>query len=90
MSGEKAFYTKTMADIYMDQNNFAKAAEIYRYLLGHEPDNKDFTNALSAIEEKMKAQALDNLSLLFGKWIDLLLKQDVQKRLRKLITLLER
>jgi len=84
MSGDKAFYTKTMADIYVDQNNFEKAAEIYRYLLEHDPDNRVFSSALSEIEEKLNVQAADNLALLFGKWMDLLLKQEAQKKLRKL------
>jgi hypothetical protein len=84
MSGDKAFYTKTMADIYVDQNNFVKAAEIYRYLLGNEPDNKDFAGTLSAIEEKLNSQVTEELALLFGKWINLLFKQDMQKKLKKL------
>ncbi len=84
MSGDKAFYTKTMADIYVDQNNFEKAAEIYRYLIGHEPDNKDLTSALSAIEEQLDVQRSEDLALLFGNWIDLLFKQDMQKKLKKL------
>ncbi len=90
MSGDKDFYTRTMADIYIDQNNFEKAAEIYRYLLENEPDNKEFAGALITLDEKLKVEAAEDLALLFGKWMDLLLKLDAQKKLRKLKRRVER
>jgi hypothetical protein len=72
-----------MAKVYIDQGNLLKAAEIYRYLLESEPERRDFKDELSEIEKKLNEKSPDDLTRLFNRWMDLLLKyHNVQKLLR--------
>ena len=83
MSKDDVFYTRTMAKVYADQCNLLKAAEIYRYLLECEPERRDLMDALSEIERKLNEKLPDDLTKLFSRWIDLLLKyHNVQKLMR--------
>ena len=83
MSNDDVFYTRTMAKVYADQGNLLKAAEIYRYLLKCEPEHRDLKDALSEVERKLNEKSPDDLSKLFIRWMDLLLKyHNVQKLMR--------
>jgi hypothetical protein len=83
MSKDDLFYTRTMAKVYIDQGNLLKAAEIYRYLLESEPERRDLKDELSEIEKKLNEKSPDDLTRLFSRWMDLLLKyHNVQKLLR--------
>ena len=83
MSKDDLFYTRTMAKVYIDQGNLLKAAEIYRYLLESEPERRDLKDELSEIEKKLNEKSPDDLTKLFNRWMDLLLKyHNVQKLLR--------
>jgi hypothetical protein len=76
------FYTRTMAKVYADQGNFKKAEKIYKYLLAHEPGQRDLIDALSEIEKQRLDSVPDDLMALFNQWIDLLL---LHHNLQKLI-----
>jgi len=84
---ETAFYTATMAKVYADQGYFGKSAEIYRHLLKLEPDRPDLKAALLEVEqklqEKIKTQTRD-LTPLFEKWLDLMLRYRNLQKLKKL------
>ena len=83
MSNDDVFYTRTMAKVYADQGNLLKAAEIYRYLLKCEPEHRDLKDALSEVERKLNEKSPNDLSKLFIRWMDLLLKyHNVQKLMR--------
>jgi len=83
LSRDDLFYTRTMAKVYIDQGNLLKAAEIYRYLLESEPERRDLKDELSEIEKKLNEKSPDDLTRLFNRWMDLLLKyHNVQKLLR--------
>jgi len=83
LSKDDLFYTRTMAKVYIDQGNLLKAAEIYRYLLESEPERRDLKDELSEIEKKLNEKSPDDLTKLFNRWMDLLLKyHNVQKLLR--------
>ena len=83
MSNDDVFYTRTMAKVYADQGNLLKAAEIYRYLLKCEPEHRDLKDALFEVERKLNEKSPDDLSKLFIRWMDLLLKyHNVQKLMR--------
>ena len=83
MTQNDLFYTRTMAKVYIDQGNLLKAAEIYRYLLESEPERTDLKDELSEIEKKLNEKSPDDLTRLFGRWVDLLLTYyNVQKLLR--------
>lgn len=84
MTKNKVFYTKTMAQVYVDQGNWDKAAEIYRYLLEREPERRDFIDALSEIEKNRLENNSERLSGLFRKWVELSLKYNGLKKLKKL------
>jgi hypothetical protein len=81
------FYTVTMARVYEDQGLWEKAAEIYHSLLKQEPERKDLADALSHVENKMRAgsnKKPDELIPLFREWINLLLHAGRLRRLKKL------
>jgi len=81
---DDVFYTRTMAKVYADQGNLAKAAEIYNYLLKKEPGRQDLIDALSEIENRGFDKDRENLFMLFSEWIDLLLKFNGIQKLKKL------
>jgi len=81
------FYTVTMAKVYADQGHLEKAAEIYRYLLKHEPDRLDLIKSLSEIDKKIserKKKDLKELVPLFSEWIGLMLDFNRLQKLKKL------
>ena len=84
MSKNDVFYTRTMAKVYADQGNLAKAAEIYRYLLEAEPERRDLMDALFEIEKKLNETSSDDLAEHFGRWIDLLFKYHNVQKLKRL------
>lgn len=84
---EAAIYTATMAKIYADQGHFEKAARIYRRLLKLEPDRQELKDALYAVEQKhgdVKTTQSRDITLLFEKWMELLLHYRNLRKLKKL------
>lgn len=89
MNNQTEFYTKTMANVYADQGYFAKAVEIYRYLLKHDPENRELNDFLSEVEKKLNEKQKKErkiLETLFRKWIDLQLSYNWLQKLKKLET----
>lgn len=87
MEKETDFYTATMARVYADQGYWEKAAEIYRYLLKHEPERNDYLEALAEAERKIISSGkkpFGDLAPLFHQWFDLMLKYKNLQKLRKL------
>ena len=84
MTDHPDFYTKTMAKVYTNQGYLTKAAEIYRFLLKQEPDRQDIIDELSEIEKKLSEKAPGDPVLLLSKWIDLMLKYNNLKKLKKI------
>jgi cytochrome c-type biogenesis protein CcmH/NrfG len=79
--------TATLARIFAEQGHWEKAAEIYRSLLRHDPQREDLKLALAEAETGMHAagrRTPQELSPLFEEWIDLLLRYDRLRRLRRL------
>ncbi|MBW2604084.1 MAG: hypothetical protein JRE28_07170 [Deltaproteobacteria bacterium] len=83
MIKDDVFYTRTMANVYAEQGNLLKAAEIYRYLLECEPEDQDLMGELSEIEKKLDEKSPDDLVELFNRWVDLLLKYHNVKKLMR-------
>ncbi len=86
MNNQTEFYTKTMANVYARQGYFAKAVEIYRHLLKHDPESRELNDLLSEVEKKFnEKQKKDReiLEKLFGKWIYLQLGYNLLQKLRK-------
>jgi len=82
-----AFYTATMAKVYADQGYFEKSAEIYRHLLKLEPHRQELKTALLEVEQKIQAETKTHprdLTPLFEKWLDLLLRRRNLQKLKKL------
>ncbi len=87
MNNQTEFYTKTMANVYAKQGYFAKASEIYRYLLKHNPDSREVNDLLFEVEKKLdekKKNAGEILKKLFRKWIYLQLSYNRLQKLKKL------
>lgn len=86
MIDDNDFYTETMAQVYVSQGYLEKAADIYTYLLEREPDRKDFIEKLHNLKEKMGAEhhtGKEHLASLFNEWVDLVLKHNKLKKLKK-------
>ena len=87
MENETDFYTVTMAKVYAEQGHWDKSAEIYRYLLKHEPERVDYLEALAQAERNIvpsTQKPLKDLSPLFHQWFDLMLKVRTLQKLRRL------
>ncbi len=87
MSNQTEFYTKTMANVYAGQGYFTKASDIYRYLLKHNPENREINDLLFEVEKKLdekKKNAGKILKRLFSKWIDLQLSYNRLQKLKKI------
>ena len=87
MTGDKVFYTATMAKVHAGQGNLQKAAEIYRHLLRQQPDRKDLMAELSGIEGRIQqehAGGRADLIRLIGTWMELLMEYNHLKKLKKL------
>jgi tetratricopeptide (TPR) repeat protein len=87
MEKETDFYTGTMAKVYADQGHWDKAAEIYRHLLGLEPERIDYLEALAEAERKLNTtgnRPVEDLAPLFHQWIDLMLKYKNLQKLSRL------
>ena len=87
MNNQTDFYTKTMANVYAKQGYFAKALEIYRYLLKHNPESRELNDLLSEVEEKLNEKEKKDrkiLEKLFRKWIYLQLSYNRLQKLKKI------
>lgn len=84
MQEDTTFYTQTMAKVYADQGDSAKAAEIYRWLLKREPNNREWAAELAAAKAKTKPDASADLVPLITHWVQLTLRCRHQQRLRKM------
>ena len=86
MNNQTDFYTKTMANVYAEQGYFAKASEIYRYLLKHDPESRELNDLLSGVEKKLNEKERKDreiLEKLFGKWIYLQVSYNRLQKLKK-------
>jgi hypothetical protein len=87
MKEEVDIYTETMAKGYADQGHWAKAAEIYQYLVQLEPERKDLADALAEAQNKMEenpGKRPEELVPLFQEWIELLLQHEKLEKLKRL------
>ena len=84
MTDSSGCYTKTMADLCLNQGHLERAADIYRFLLNKEPDRQDLIDGLFKIEKKLSEKASQSPVLLFSRWIDLMLRYNNLKNLSKL------
>ena len=79
--------TVTLARLFAAQGHWEKAAGIYRTLLQEEPGREDLAQALAAAEKHLAAAgraSSRDLVPLFRRWIDLLLKYDRLRKLKRL------
>ncbi|MCB2148498.1 MAG: tetratricopeptide repeat-containing protein [Deltaproteobacteria bacterium] len=85
ISGDKTFYTVTMARVYADQGRFEEAVRIYRYLLDQTPDRSDLRQALEAATAMLPdiPGQWHDISDLIERWVRLLLRQNTYWRLKK-------
>ena len=87
MAPGKAFYTRTMANVYVSQGKYEEAADILRYLLSEDPENTELRRALSGLEMKCPPESeggLEPLTGLFRSWLQLASHYHQVKRLRKI------
>ena len=81
--------TVTLARVFAEQGHWDKSAEIYRNLLRQDPGRPDLVQALAEAEAALRAaQPPPSQALvpLFREWIDLLLRTDRIRQLRRFKT----
>jgi len=85
MTGDKTFYTVTMARVYADQGKYEEAARIYRYLLDQTPDRSDLRQALKAVTSMLPDTPSDwhDVSDLTERWVRLMIRQNELRRLQQ-------
>ena len=84
LMADNDFKTATMARIYSSQGYYEKAVRIYKHLLKSEPENQELVRALAGVEKKLQKKTKggnEELSVMFSKWVDLIL---LYKRMRDL------
>jgi cytochrome c-type biogenesis protein CcmH/NrfG len=82
MEEEYPHGTVTLARLFAAQGHWEKAVNIYRRLLEREPDRPDIAQALAEAESQVKDAG--DMDALFRQWIDLLLKYDRLRKLKRL------
>ena len=84
-TGDKTFYTVTMARVYADQGRYEEAARIYRYLLDQTPDRSDLRQALGAVTSLLPDTPNDwhDVSDLIERWVRLMVRQNALRHLQK-------
>ncbi|MBR9986189.1 MAG: hypothetical protein KFF68_09780 [Desulfosarcina sp.] len=84
-TGDKTFYTVTMARVYADQGRYEEAARIYRYLLDQTPDRSDLRQALEAVTSKWPAPPAHwhDISGLIERWVRLMVRRNALRRLQQ-------
>ena len=91
MNNQTEFYTKTMANVYARQGYFAKASEIYRYLLKYNPDESmEINDLLFEVEKKLdekKKKDRETLKKLFNKWIYLQIGYNRLQKLNNIVNI---
>ncbi len=78
--------TVTLARVFAAQGHWQKSAAIYRDLLQQNPERQDLARALGEAEAALRAAgpaSLQALVPLLQEWIDLLLKYDRLRKLRR-------
>lgn len=78
--------TVTLARVFAEQGHWEKSVEIYRNLLRLEPNRPDLAQALAEAEAALHAAGpapVRALAPLLQEWIDLLLKYDRLRKLRR-------
>jgi cytochrome c-type biogenesis protein CcmH/NrfG len=87
MEEEYPHGTLTLARLFAAQGHWEKAVGIYRRLLEREPDRQDIAQALAEAEGRLRDSGRKppgDLDALFRQWIDLLLKNDRLRKLKRL------
>jgi hypothetical protein len=84
-TGDRTFYTVTMARVYADQGRFREAARIYRYLLDQTPDRSDLRQALAEAESMLPETSprVHDISELIEQWVRLMVRRNALRRLQK-------
>jgi hypothetical protein len=78
--------TATLARLFAAQGHWEKSAAIYRDLLQQNPERQDLARALSEAEAALRAAGPKSVRALvpvLQEWIDLLLKHDRLRKLRR-------
>jgi predicted Zn-dependent protease len=79
--------TMTLARVFAEQGHWEKSVEIYQNLLRQDPDRPDAAQALAEAQAALAAAGPASaraLAPLLQEWIDLLLKHDRLRKLRRL------
>ena len=84
-TGDKTFFTVTMARVFADQGRYEEAARIYRYLLDQTPDRSDLRQALASVTSKLPDTPgqWSDISGLIERWVRLTVRHNALRRLQR-------
>lgn len=80
------YHTPTMAKVLADQGKLRESAEIYRHLIGMNPEKAQYQDALAIIEARLQAQTGDRIKTSIGRWLSFLLVEKRYQELRRIRT----
>lgn len=87
MKDNPVFCTESMARLCAAQGHNEKSAEIYRYLLKADPDNRKISQALAGLTGQTREPATsrsvdvpDQLQSMVNRWVSLLVERDLKRR----------
>lgn len=84
MQKDAIYHTPTMAKVLADQGKLREAAEIYRHLIGINPEKIQYQDALAIVEARLQAQTGDRIQSALGRWMSFLLVQKQYHYLRRI------
>ncbi len=77
MTGDKTFFTATMADLLSKQGRYEEAARIYRYLLEQDPRRTDLSSCLDDVVAKLSENERnwEDITGTIEEWVRLIIAQ---------------
>ncbi len=77
MQQDAIYHTPTMAKVLAEQGKLREAAEIYRHLIGLNPEESRYHEALAIVEDRLQAQTGERVKRALSRWMSVM---SVQKR----------
>jgi len=84
MQNDAIYHTPTMAKLLADQGKLCEAAEIYRHLIGLDPQKRRYHDALAGVEARLKAQTGDRVKAALSCWMSILMVHKRYQNLREI------
>lgn len=78
---QKAFWTRTLADLFLKQGRYREAEAVLRALHADDPSNDAIRGALDTVTEALKGQRETHLKKQAEQWVRLLMLNHLERHL---------